>query len=595
MSGSRKLFVVVVTVLLLKTASGFPNGKVSVACGDMMPLHGHDSSSNPAPYNITVDKLSFNPGDHLTVTLQVDPMSGSTSFKGFLIEARDAGKPAGPAVGSFSLLDPAESQLLQCGRTQGSAVSHTSKSKKTEIQTMWKAPETPPATVQFMATVVQKYKLYWVQLPGPVVSLSGATIVPPSVTTDISTTAVPTPPSILSRPFRSEGCGRRKSCLRDPVGCDPERDPLCFFLSFTPEQHTVLFELSGPSNGYLSFALSLDKWMGNDDAYLCVNNGKTVDIKAAYISGRTHPELASENVLSDMAWRLADGAIQCRFRRDVYLPLQNESRFSLNQSFFLFIAHGRATDGVIHRHDRQPLISTYQSVITGPPEDLAGSRSHLLLKFHGVFMLVAWMTTVTTGVIVARYFKQDWPGTTLVHRALMTLTVLLSSVGFTLSFIYRRGWSGRAGSHPYLGCTVMALCVIQPIMALLRPDKDSPRRNIFNWMHWGNGTIVQIIAVVAIFLGVQQQALLLPNPWSTSILASFVVWGVLVDLLLEFHSRAVIQMAMPVAEDKETILSTHLDKERQRKASQFRKIVLAVFLMGNLGFLSGLINTITNV
>lgn len=61
--------------------------------------------------------------------------------------------------------------------------------------------------------------------------------------------------------FSSEGCGRSKSCLRDPVGCDPGRDPLCFFLSFTPEERTVLFELSGPADGYLSFALSLDKWM----------------------------------------------------------------------------------------------------------------------------------------------------------------------------------------------------------------------------------------------------------------------------------------------------------------------------------------------
>ncbi|KAJ8010429.1 hypothetical protein DPEC_G00074980 [Dallia pectoralis] len=62
-------------------------------------------------------------------------------------------------------------------------------------------------------------------------------------------------------PFSSEGCGRRKSCLSDPVGFDPESDPLCIYLSFTPEKHTVLFELSGPSKGYLSFALFLDKWM----------------------------------------------------------------------------------------------------------------------------------------------------------------------------------------------------------------------------------------------------------------------------------------------------------------------------------------------
>ncbi|XP_071271141.1 putative ferric-chelate reductase 1 isoform X1 [Salvelinus alpinus] len=598
------LVVVVVAGCLIKTASGFPNGKVSQACGDMIPQHGHDSSSKPAPYNITLDKHTFSPGDHITVTLLVAPTSGSISFKGFLIEARDAGNPDGPAVGSFSLLNPSESQLLHCGHTQGSAVSHTSKSKKTEIQAVWEAPNNPPAGVQFMATVVQKYKVYWVQIPGPVVSLNGVTgVPPPNPTPSTTTAAVTTTLSALTRPFSSEGCGRSKSCLRDPVGCDPGRDPLCFFLSFTPEERTVLFELSGPADGYLSFALSLDKWMGNDDVYLCVRDGDSVDINAAYVSGRTHPELASENVLSDNAWRLADGVIQCRFRRDILLPRQIESRFSLDQSYFLFIAHGRAEDGVIYRHDRQPLISTHQTVITGPPENLAGSRSSLLIKFHGVFMLVAWMTTVTTGVIIARYFKHDWPETRLfgcrlwfqVHRVLMTLTVLLTCVGFSLPFIYRGGWSRHAGSHPYLGCTVMALSFIQPIMALLRPATDSSRRYIFNWMHLGTGTIARVLAVVAIFLGIQQQALLLPGPWSTGVLAGCVVWGVLVDLLLEFHSKVVIVTGRTLAEDEEKILVTHSDSERQRKVSRFKKIVLAVFLVGNVGFLSVLLNTIRNV
>ncbi|XP_064805241.1 putative ferric-chelate reductase 1 isoform X3 [Oncorhynchus masou masou] len=563
MPGPHPLLVVV-AVCLIKTASGFANGKVSPACGDMTPQHGHDSSSKPAPYNITLDKPTFSPGDHITVTLRVVPTYGSISFKGFLIEARDAGNPDGLAVGSFSLLNPSESQLLHCGHTQGSAVSHTSKSKKTEIQAVWEAPKNPPSDVQFMATVVQKYKVYWVQIPGPVVSLNGATGVPPPNPTT-TTTAVTTTLSALTRPFSSEGCGRSKSCLRDPVGCDPGRDPLCFFLSFTPEERTVLFELSGPADGYLSFALSLDKWMGNDDVYLCVRDGDSVDINAAYVSGRAHPELASENVLSDTAWQLADGVIQCRFRRDILLPRQIESRFSLDQSYFLFIAHGRAEDGV--------------------------------------FMLVAWMTTVTTGVIIARYFKHDCPETRLfgrrlwfqVHRALMTLTVLLTCVGFSLPFIYRGGWSRHAGSHPYLGCTVMALSFIQPIMALLRPATDSSRRYIFNWMHLGTGTIARVLAVVAIFLGIQQQALLLPGPWSTGVLAGCVVWGVLVDLLLEFHSKVVIVTGRTLAEDEEKILGTHSDSERQRKVSRFKKIVLAVFLVGNVGFLSVLLNTIRNV
>lgn len=63
------LLLVVVAVCLIKTASGFANGKVSLSCGDMTPRHGHDSSSKPAPYNITLDKHTFSPGDRITGSL----------------------------------------------------------------------------------------------------------------------------------------------------------------------------------------------------------------------------------------------------------------------------------------------------------------------------------------------------------------------------------------------------------------------------------------------------------------------------------------------------------------------------------------------
>lgn len=108
---------------------------------------------------------------------------------------------------------------------------------------------------------------------------------------------------------------------------------------------------------------------GDDDVYLCVNDGGGVTISAAHVSGRQHPELATEvhtHTLTDhhqhtrtasqcgplclqedlrgRAWRLADGVIQCRFQRNILLP-QLENRFNLNQSYFLFLAHGRSLQG----------------------------------------------------------------------------------------------------------------------------------------------------------------------------------------------------------------------------------------------------------
>ncbi|KAK1885269.1 putative ferric-chelate reductase 1 [Dissostichus eleginoides] len=550
----RSCFLVAVLTGNVFPVSGFSNGKVSVACGDMMPQHGHGPSPDPPPFSITVDTASFTPGDNITVTLQA-ASSTPTYFKGFLIEARDAGKLNSPAVGSFLLTDPQESQLLQCGHTQGSGVSHRTDSRKTRIQAVWQPPNNPPQRVQFLVTVLHKYKTFWVKMAGPVVSLHGATAAP-------STPAPPptSSPPPLSEPFSSAGCGLSKSCLRDPVGCHPESDPACFFLSFVTDQQggSVTFELSGPAEGYLTFALSLDKWMGNDDVYMCVSDGGSVTISAAYVSGRTYPERRYSRICG--------------------------GRFNLSQSYFLFLANGRSQQGFIHRHDRQPLISSNQKEITGPPDDLCGSRSPLLIKIHGVLMMTVWMWMVSTAIFIARHYKNVWPEKTVLgqklwfqlHRTIMVLAVLLTA---------------HAGSHPYIGCTVMVLSLIQLIMGALRPAPDSPRRIIFNWMHLVTGTAGQVLAVACVFLGVSQQALLLPSPSSPAVLAVWLLWILLAHLLLQIHSCTLRREGS----DRENIWSAQSWRQQPEEKSNAKKIVFVVFLLGNTAFLAAFITTIASV
>ncbi|CAB1456995.1 unnamed protein product [Pleuronectes platessa] len=586
----RLYFTLAALTWCVDSVGGFSNGKVGVACGDMEPQHGHEPRSDPPPYTVSVDKSTFSPGENITVSLQV-ASSDPTFFKGFLMEARDAGKLDFPAIGFFILTDPHQSQLLQCGHTQGSGVSHKRNTKKTQVLAVWESPEKPPQRVQFLVTVVHDYKVYWVKIAGPVVSLRGMTAAP---TTALSPQT--TSPTALSTQFSSVGCGHSKSCLRDPVGCDPESDPHCFFLSFTTDEagRSVMFELSGPTEGYMSFALSHDKWMGNDDIYLCENDRGSVTISAGYVSGRTHPELATEEALWGQAWRLVEGVIQCRFHRSIHL----HNRFNLNQSYFLFLAHGRSHHGLIYKHHHQPLISTMQKVITGLPEVLSGSRSPLLIKFHGVFMLTVWMWIVSTAALIARHYKDFWPDTTVLgrrlwfqlHRTMMVLAVVLTSAAFTLPFIYRRGWSKGAGSHPYIGCSVMALSIIQPIMAILRPVPESPRRIIFRWLHFGAGTAAQILATVCVFLGAAQQALLLPSPWSPALLTGWLLWIMMVDLLLLIHQCRL--RGNSSCDDKENISFAQLDTLQHGEISKEKKMVLVVFLIGNTGCLAAFIKTI---
>ncbi|XP_044531816.1 ferric-chelate reductase 1-like [Gracilinanus agilis] len=566
---------------LISPVANYANGKVTEACYTMVPRHGHTPQSEPV-HKITLNQTTFHPGDIIKVTL-----SGPL-FKGFLLEARNAKDLNGSPIGSFRLIDEEVSQLLNCDQKEGSAVSHTSPSKKTQIQVYWNAPRNAEVSIQFLATVVEKYKIYWVKILSPILSPSNVHPFTMSQTTTISS---PTskPIATLKKSFSALDCGGKKFCIRNPVNCDPENEYHCFFLSFERQNHSVLIEMSGPNEGYLSFALSHDQWMGDDDVYMCIHEDETVHIYPSYVFGRSHPVFDSPVVLETMAWRLADGVIQCSFRRNISLP--GSKRFDLDQKYYIFLADGVTNDGQIHKHSQQPLITSEKHDVTAHPKNIGGSRSPLLLKFHGAFMFVAWMTTGSIGVLVARFFKPVWPKAFLfgeaawfqVHRILMLCTSGLTMVGFVLPFIYRKGWSQAAGYHPYLGCVVMMLAVLQPLLAIFRPPSHDSRRQIFNWTHWGTGTAARILAVAAMFLGMDLPGLDLPSPAKTYAMIGFVAWHVGTEILLEIHAYRLTRKVEILEDDRIQILQSFSTAEAEGHA--FKKVVLVTYICGNLAFL----------
>ncbi|KAG2461532.1 FRRS1 reductase, partial [Polypterus senegalus] len=324
------------SALFLEPISSYSNGHVTKSCRSMKPGHKHHTVPPAMPYSLTVDKNIFKEGDQIKVTL-----SGTTSFEGFLIQARDAADLSSDTIGSFTLVNPAISQRLTCDGTEGSAVSHTSKSGKMKVEIIWNVPASAPSSVQFLFTVVRYYDTFWVKVPGPVITQGNVTYPTQLTSKTVTTEKTATSSSVLKEPFSAQGCGTSKSCLRDPAGCDPKKDTKCFFLSFTKEDTSALFEMSGPAEGYVAFAFSHDKWMGNDDVYICIRDGDYIDISAASDAGRTHPVMASQDHLTDKSWRYSDGIIQCTFKRDIKIILDND-RFPLDSSYFLFFADGQA-------------------------------------------------------------------------------------------------------------------------------------------------------------------------------------------------------------------------------------------------------------
>ncbi|XP_056912613.1 putative ferric-chelate reductase 1 [Takifugu flavidus] len=596
---------VAVPCLLLISILGFQcvpifcysNGKVSKVCGSMVPHHSGHGQTSPSPYHLQTNTTTFSPNDRIQVIL-----SGSSPFEGFLLQARDAASPHSAAtIGTFTLTNPGMTQLLTCNSHQGSAVSHTSDVTKTEVVVIWNAPADAPSHVQFFVSVVAHYSKFWVKLPGPIINEHNATPLPTQSSTTPPLIPVTTH-SVLPGPFTSEGCGQTKSCLLDPPGCDPQ-DSQCLFLSMTtegPDQTSVRFELSGPAEGYVAFALSWDTMMGNDDVYLCIKDGDSVSVSAAFVSGRTYPEDQSQADLSAVSWRLADGSMQCRFSRLVKMSSPETRRFSLDQEYFLFLANGHAQHGKIWKHNRQPLISTEKKLIIGPPEVLRGSRGPTLLKIHGALMLLAWMVTGSVGTVIASFYKPDWPHKTLfgqkvwfqLHRGLMMLTVTLTIAAFCLPFFYRKGWSKHAGVHPYLGCCVLALSLTQPIMAVMRPSPNSRRRFFFNWAHAGVGYVAEILAVAAMFLGIRHSSLLLPQPWTTHVLIGYVAWLATFRVLLFLHKHFYGKRS-PESEDTQCILSS--SSLMSRWGPIIKLSILALLALGNVGLLVTLLIAIVEI
>ncbi|MGH0155091.1 UNVERIFIED_CONTAM: hypothetical protein FKN15_038768 [Acipenser sinensis] len=192
-----KLLLLLVPAIFLDPVNGYGNGKVTESCRSMKPGHGHPSQSLPSPYTVTVDKSKFSTGDQIKVALS----GSSTTFKGFLIQARDMADPSGDAIGSFTLVDHYVSQLLNCGEIKGSAVSHTSKSGKLKVEVVWNVPSNPPPAVQFFATVLQHYDTYWVKMPGPIILMGNSTPVPTLTTSAVQPT---TESPVLRKPFSSK-------------------------------------------------------------------------------------------------------------------------------------------------------------------------------------------------------------------------------------------------------------------------------------------------------------------------------------------------------------------------------------------------------
>uniref|UniRef100_A0A8C8VE31 Ferric-chelate reductase 1 n=1 Tax=Pelusios castaneus TaxID=367368 RepID=A0A8C8VE31_9SAUR len=528
---------------------GFPGGNISVACDSMLPNHGNSVlQTTLAPYNISTSATSFNPGDKIRVGLGgID----SSSFKGFLLQARAVN--GNGIVGTFQIIDP-NTQGLLCNAVQNSSVSHTNPNSKLNVTAVWIAPS-GTGNVEFRATVVQNFSVFW--------AVRSQTLVSSSSNTD----------STSGR----EGCGTHKFCFSSSTGCNLD-DPNCYFMSSEAQGGDAFkFEMSGHSDGYIAIGFSDDTQMGNDDIYICGKNAEgQIEVQHAFSTGRTAPRILPLGDVQSIVTSYNNGIISCSFITKNAISTQSKAASSL---YFIFLAYGPSSAGQIQEHSRTPFI-TPQKVNISNYEAVGGTSStRPIVKAHGALMLIAWMTTGSIGMIFARYLKKAFRKTLLgkdiwfpIHLSLMGISVAETIIAFILIFVATMGWSSDKETHAILGCIVMILSFFQPVIAFFRPSPQNKRRFIFNWFHALNAFVIKILAVAAIFLGLQMLDSS-PSQWMAKTMGGFVGWEALAYVMLDANAWM-------------------KNKEKYKDPQKKIKIEMVLFLIytcGNLAFLIALL------
>ncbi|XP_045472969.1 putative defense protein 1 [Harmonia axyridis] len=157
---SKLVFITVLNFFLV-VVSAFPDGAPVDACVKPranQPYHGQARSQPPhtSPYQIIQSSSNYGPGSQITVTIQ-----GRDTFKGFLIQARDAA--TNNWLGGW-IQSPNTKVHPEC-----SAITHADPKPKAQATLLWQAPsDSRGGQVYFTGTVLKEYSTFWSELQSQV-------------------------------------------------------------------------------------------------------------------------------------------------------------------------------------------------------------------------------------------------------------------------------------------------------------------------------------------------------------------------------------------------------------------------------------------
>ncbi|ESO92331.1 hypothetical protein LOTGIDRAFT_162635 [Lottia gigantea] len=517
----------------------YPSGNVGQSCTDMNPLHGATPQTPPSPYEIKLSTTSYTAGSTVQVTIV---SNCGNEFRGFMIQARRADTAAADRttpIGSFTAVT--DTKPL-CGSGSNRGLVHSRSVARSSLTLTWTAPATIQGHIVFKVTTVEKpNSRYWQAVTSEAVKDSSG---PLNLASDSNQTQIGCTTQVENKFAADTRCGDTVGCYSD---CDSTGQ--CTYLATwvldsTNINFTIKAIPDSDTNVYAAIGFSTDTKMGDDSVIECM---KTTDLRVAtsFNNGRSNTRNADQLGITLTSASYENKILECVFTREI-TGSGDVKLVDLNTPHYMFFAQGtaEATGAKINQHGLIPTVSP-QAIDFKLTENFSAvpyDKSKVLA--HGALMVIAWITAASIGLVVARYFKPIWPNSTFIgqkiwfqiHRTCMILTLLSTCIAFIIIFVEVDGWTmsniSVEQAHPYLGVIVTFLTIVNPIMALFRPHPNTDNRYIFNWAHWGVGTVAYILGVITVAIGTRMgKANLSEN--AVWIVVGFTVWQLLVVLCLE--------------------------------------------------------------
>ncbi|KAH9509737.1 hypothetical protein Btru_044379 [Bulinus truncatus] len=556
------LGILAATVACLHVSLAAVENTICCLCRDHMPYntpYNAQPQVMPSPFRIEVGSESYKPNVEVKVNLTSTTDQRFRSF--FLAAYVYPYKPGATAVGQFKIL-PDQNYKTKEDCVDKADPSNAILSDETKyisnIRFVWSANK-QYGHVEFRATFVQDSDTFWVSEKSKVLA-------------DFYRGSINLPPKSQISPINTDNCGESKGCFREPEGCT---EPNCMYiLTWTDDAQFIKFELGGLADGssdrYVAFALSDDKYMGDDTVFTCAHNSanekteiflsyNTEDPKTnnpilkyplSYQQENLLQGRHTYDVLDSEEGSYGNGRLRCRFRikRDLDQTYP-ELRSLRGGPAHLLFAHGFASRGSPKRHglsvEELPMASA-QKVDFTRLSNYYGRARYPLAKAHGCLMILAWVFFASIGLLLTKYYKPMWPNSKIFshkywffgHFNCMATLFLIVIIAIILIFVEAGGYSEAPElpqrAHPILGIIILVCIIINPILALIRPSEDNKCRPVFNWFHWAFGTIANVLAIPTIFIGMDFGKVMVPW-WATWILVIWVIFHIIVELTLEIH------------------------------------------------------------